>query len=106
MKICRICNKEKELTEFHKRNIRLYRTECKECVSEIKKKYFIENREIILVKKKEYTKSHKEEKKGYDVNRRKNNMKYERDRMKIWKKKNKHQVVWRSILRRYLEMIN
>jgi len=38
MKTCRICKTEKPLTEFHKRSATTYRTECKQCHSEINRK--------------------------------------------------------------------
>lgn len=69
VKICRICGDEKELSEFHikRGTVDGHRSECKECVKDIKKKYdnpekrkeydkkrYDENKEQILERKKEY----------------------------------------------------
>lgn len=124
MKKCRICEVEKDILEFHKRNEKLYRNECKECTSKIKSEYHIKNREKILEKKKTYTLLHKEEKSFYDKNRRlikyeynlNRNRKYRKNNPKYyeWAKKyntkyrkdKKYIFIWRGILKSCLIRMN
>jgi len=82
MKICRLCGKEKDISEFHKKTSAKdgHRNECKECVKIIQLKYkdidkrkkydklrYDENKDKILKNKKEYYK------KNYQGNLNKNN---------------------------------
>ena len=52
-KACTKCNKEKNLTEYHKAGNGL-RSDCKECACAQKKKYYQENPEKVKAQKKKY----------------------------------------------------
>ncbi len=52
-KVCTKCNKEKNLTEYHKRGDGL-RPNCKECAKAHSKKYYQENLEKARARKKKY----------------------------------------------------
>jgi len=54
-KVCTKCGEEKELREFYRREGSSdgRRTDCKECCSKNKRKYYENNREIFLKKSKE-----------------------------------------------------
>lgn len=60
MKVCRVCNLEKSLSEFPVRKQKgrkdYYRTECKSCVSEYQKSYQQENSGTIKERRREYSK--------------------------------------------------
>lgn len=75
LKICRICGKLKELTDFHKKKDTPdgVRNECKECVKDIQKKY--KNVEGFKEKQKEYDK-----------------MTYEKNKDKILKRKKEYHI--------------
>jgi hypothetical protein len=97
MKICKKCNKEKELCEFHvlKNSKDGKQPICKICTNERQKEYSKNNREKILIKKKKYRESEhgklvrKEYRRQYYLN----NKKFENERSSIWNQKNKHKMV-------------
>jgi len=122
-KVCRICKLEKNISEFHiKRGTPDgHRSECKECVKNIKKKddpekrkeydkkRYEENREQILERKKEYHKENKDSILEYKKQYRKDNdeqirewRKNNPDRNAIgqlnYRKKHPHIIAWRSVL--------
>ncbi|MCK9417201.1 hypothetical protein M0Q97_11165 [Candidatus Dojkabacteria bacterium] len=98
MKICRLCGKEKDISEFHKKTSAKdgHRNECKECVKIIQLKYkdidkrkkydklrYDENKDKILKNKKEYYKKNKkiitEKKKIY------NSQKHVKENQRLWR---------------------
>jgi len=86
MKICSKCGEEKEYREFYKivRGVGGVRGECKKCCNKKSNKYHKENREIDLVRMKNYRESHKEERKEYC----KNNAEKLRANHSKWRKSN------------------
>jgi len=133
-KTCRICGIEKDLSEFHIKRGTLdgHRSECKECVKGIQKKYkdtektkeydknrYQEKREEILERKKEYYQENKEtileQKAGYRAkpeNRKRNKdyiKKYKvenREKYYKYRNDNPHIIAWRSVLHSTLKRLN
>jgi len=125
-KVCRICELEKDMSEFHikRGTIDGHRSECKECVKGIQKKYddpekrkdydkkrYEENREQILERKKEYHVENRErileqknEYRSKPENRKRNReyiKKYKvenKDKYYKYRRDNPHIIAWRSIL--------
>lgn len=129
-KICRICKENKELTDYHKKYNTFdgYRSECKECIKDIQKKYkeapgfkekrkeydkkrYDENRDAIIERKKEYNIENRE--KILENKKRYHNKPEVKERMKIYNKiyqtehkdkyynyrrKHPHIIAWRSVL--------
>lgn len=60
MKVCKKCNKEKDETEFRRRNERLFYNHCKECQRQKRKEDYWANRGLELKKNKEYRERNKE----------------------------------------------
>lgn len=62
MKVCRICNQEKELSEFgkHSQTKDRLRHECKVCRKSESKRYYKENKQDVLAKTSEYYKENKD----------------------------------------------
>ena len=107
-KKCRICGKEKLLTDFYyRKDSGKYRTECKECYNERGKKqgkkwrknniertkeyhkgYYIENRETINKKNKKWQKDNKEKDNKKKKEWRENNKEKVRQYCRRWKEKN------------------
>jgi len=135
MKTCRICKKEKELSEFHERKLKNgigYRNECKECrcntekqrrqnnIEEFKKRdkeYYEKNKKINNKKSKEYSiKNHEkiiENKKNYyEKNKEKiriyhlQNKTKRNTRIKLRKKQNPIFSIKESIRTRIHEALN
>jgi len=136
-KICRICKENKELSEFHKKcnTFDGHRSECKECIKDIQKKYkekpdfkekrkeydkdrYDENREKILDRKKEYHIENREKilekKKEYHSKpevkeKMKDYSKYYRteckDKFYKYRNNNPHIIVWRSVLNSTLKRL-
>lgn len=129
-KICRICGKIKDLNDFHKKcdTSDGHRSECKECIKEIQKKYkeadgfkekrekydknrYNEKRYEILEHKKVYHIENREKilkdkkeyrKKPENIERAKKYSKYYRteckDKFYKYRQNNPHIIAWRSIL--------
>jgi hypothetical protein len=129
-KICRICGNLKNLNDFHKKcdTSDGHRTECKECIKNIQKKYkevdgfkdkqkeydknrYINKKEEILEHKKEYHIENREKilknkkeyrKKPENIERAKKYSKYYRTECKEnfykYRNENPHIIAWRSIL--------
>jgi len=112
-KKCRVCKKNKELTEFHKKcdTFDGYRSECKECIKEIQKKYkdapefkekrqeydkqrYFENRESVLEQKREYYIENKEKASEYGKIYRTEC----KDKFYRYRRNNPHIIAWRSLL--------
>jgi hypothetical protein len=132
-KICNKCGIPKEYSEFHKKKDTSdgYRTICKKCVNEFMveyrkthkddrkeydkkryekksdeirkrvKKYYDENRENILEKKKIY----REEKPHIFRDWEKKNRLYRNEYRCEYKRKNKHHIIWYSILQSTLQRL-
>jgi hypothetical protein len=99
-KICRICNIEKNLTEFHFReDNQKYRTECKSCnyrkqkernskkineIREYKREYFQKNKKEILEKKRNLRQSNLEKYKEETKKYYEKTKKIQKDKKKIW----------------------
>jgi hypothetical protein len=98
MKTCRICHVEKPLIEFYKRSDSAdkHDSRCKSCEKLRHAKTYLENREKVSSKRKQYCENHKEEKALYDKEYRLNNI----DKIKVQNKnsyeKNKQKVLERS----------
>jgi len=128
MKMCKKCNIEKPLEDFH--NLKFSKDgkqpKCKICVSEIQKNYHINNRSKILERKKKYRESEegkiirKEYRKEYYIknkvieNKRSNQWnKLNSDKMKGYKneyfkqyRKNNPEIhAWRGLLHNYLRRV-
>jgi hypothetical protein len=127
-KKCRVCNKIKNIDDFHKKKNTSdgYRNECKECVKDIQKKYkeapgfkekqkeydknrYEKNKIKILEHKKEYyldnmeeilsyKKVYREENKEKIKTWRKNNLDKYSKGQAKYRKKYPHIIAWRSIL--------
>jgi len=79
MKHCPSCKKIKEINEFHKNKTRYdgLQTHCKNCLSERRKKYNIENKDLVLSKRKIYRQNRKDKDSLLNHNlRRRNPAKY------------------------------
>ncbi len=107
-KECKICDKEKSLTDFYyRKDSGKYRAECKECfnergkkqgkewrkknverVKEYHKRYYIENKEEINKKNKKWQKDNKEKINKNKREWRKNNPEKAKQHYKKWKEKN------------------
>lgn len=102
-KKCTLCHIEKPLSEFPKllRNKDGHHSRCKMCINkvnrqwredskdvylEMRKRHYQKNRESILIQKKRYSDSHKEEKSAYDKIYRKKNEVKRRRQIKEWEK--------------------
>lgn len=99
-KICRICNIEKNLTEFHFReDNQKYRTECKSCnyrkqkernskkineIREYKREYFQKNKKEILEKKRNFRQSNLEKYKEETRKYYEKTKEIQKDRKRIW----------------------
>ena len=66
-KVCTKCNKEKNLTEYHKKG-NGHRTACKECANAYRKKYHQENAEKVKAYKKKYREEYSEKVKARKKN--------------------------------------
>jgi len=66
-KICTKCKEEKELNKFSKHSGHKdgFHTQCKKCSKEIKKEYYIRNKEKIKAKYRKHYKENSEQKKAY-----------------------------------------
>jgi len=132
MKKCRICEKNKEIDDFHKKHNMKdgHRNECKKCVKILNKKYldkekrknydqkrYLENKEKILNQKKKYFEKNKtkilEQKKEYRKNNketinkwRKNNKEKLSKNQRKYRKENPHIIAWRTILYRVIKKFN
>ena len=91
MKKCIVCNREKELTEFYKRSgtTDKYRSRCRNCDSEYRKKSYSKNRDRELKNANAYAKEHKEEKEIYNKNYYVENRQDELIRTKTYRENNK-----------------
>lgn len=91
MKICSICQKEKELIYFNLRSKSglTYRSQCKSCESEYRKKSYKKNRDSELNKANKYNETHKEERTTYNKNYYERNKQSELIRAKTYRKNNK-----------------
>jgi hypothetical protein len=69
-KVCTRCGQEKSLTEFGNHKLckdGLY-PQCKDCVKEIRKEYYLNNKEKIKKSTKEYSLKHKDKRKQWSKN--------------------------------------
>jgi hypothetical protein len=128
MKICKKCNIEKPLDDFHnlKNSKDGKQPKCKVCVNEIQKKINIKNRDKILERKKKYRESEKgklvrkEYRRKYYLknkiieNERSNQWnktnkelmkKYKNEYSKLYRKNNPELHAWRGILHNYLRRV-
>ena len=128
MKICKQCNIEKPMGDFHnlKNSKDGKKPKCKVCVNEIQKKININNRDKILERKKKYRESEKgklvikEYRKKYYLknkiieNERSNQWnktnkelikKYKNEYSKLYRKNNPELHAWRGILHNYLRRV-
>jgi len=99
-KICKICNVEKNLTEFHyRKDNQKYRTECKSCfyekqkernskkiyeIREYKREYFQKNKKQILEKKRNLRQSNLEKYKEEMRKYYEKTKEIQKDRKRIW----------------------
>lgn len=68
------------------------RSVCKKCNAEARKKYYEENRDIILLKKKEYTQRTKEHRRKYNSEYWAKNKEELAQKNKIWRENNKEHI--------------
>jgi hypothetical protein len=127
-KKCRICGNVKDLSEFHKKigTSDGHRSECKECIKEIQKKYkeasdfkekrkeydkqrYSENRESVLERKKEYYIENREkileQKRDYYIENKEKASEYGKvyrteckDKFYDYRRRNPYIIAWRSVL--------
>lgn len=95
MKICRLCNIEKDLSEFYKRNQHKdgFDTRCKDCVNEYARKYYINNDNKYSNKRKEYNNKNK------DVLNKKSREQYKLGRYKYLDKRKEYYNENKDIIR-------
>jgi len=93
-KVCTGCNKEKSLTEYHKRRNAKdgFKSACKECRNAQSKKYYQENKEKVKATHKKWQKENPEKVKAYSKKYREENPEKEKARHKKWQKENPEKV--------------
>lgn len=114
-KICKYCNKEKDLNEFVPQ-----RKLCKDCNKKYMKEYYQKNKERLYSNNRNYILDRPEQRKEYgkkyyeshkeDISKkrkqhRKNNPETYRIRKNNYNNKNPHILAWRRILKRTIEYI-
>jgi hypothetical protein len=89
-KKCKSCEKDKELTEYHKykRNKDGLKNKCKDCIKQIRKEYYKNNKEKI----KEYQNNNKEKIKEYHKKYKQENKLKIKNKRKIYLEKNKEKI--------------
>ena len=90
-KACTKCNKEKNLTEYHKAG-NGHRPDCKECACAQKKKYYQENPEKERSRKKKYRQENPDKKKASNKKWRQENPDKKKASNKKWKQENPEKV--------------
>lgn len=90
-KTCTCCRQEKGITEYHFKNKEkgTFRSICKSCHSEKRKKYYQENKEVCAKKTKEYRKNNIEICRERSRSYYKNNKEHHNKITKAWYEKNK-----------------
>ena len=84
-RICSICNLEKSMDEFYfRKDINNYRKQCKTCVTEKGRKYYVENKE----ERNEYRMKNIERKRDYDKDYARKNREKRSEYMKAYRMKN------------------
>lgn len=100
MRFCQKCKKDKQTSDFYK-NHNSYRSECKSCSKEKHHKYYLENREYVLLRVKRYSEKIPQEKKHeYNQKYYKRNAEKKKAYALDWKKKNMEKVLIHSANRR------
>lgn len=93
-KVCTKCGTNKPLSEYHTNLIKgkvYLRSYCKKCSSDLYKKYYSENKEMLYKRKKEWEKNNVDKKREYRRRERIKNTEGYRARGLMWYRKN---VVW------------
>ena len=90
-KVCTKCNKEKNLTEYHKEG-NGHRPDCKECRKAYKKKYRQDNPEKIKARHKKYRQDNPEKVKAYKKKYREENSEKIKARHKKYRQENLEKV--------------
>jgi hypothetical protein len=93
-KKCNKCNENKVYGLFGRDSSKKdgFRTICKSCSSESKKKSYKENRDVILIKQKKVYNSNKEYYLEYARNNREKNKEFNKEYMAVWREKNPDKI--------------
>ena len=96
-KTCSKCKITKTINFFHKRSDGYLRSRCVDCSREDRKKYELENKEIISIRNKNDYQRRKDYHKEHNKRYRELNKDYEKERQKVWSSKNRKSINERNL---------